>query len=193
MCIYHLCSSELFLILVNHHRFDFICNCLVYLQYFADRTNPLKSKSKSRYNWRSVSPSVLVSSPFWGSWLHFIVLLSQSWALQTLSFSVALSDKKLGLPFAVSSSLSALHHLQHYIMVVHNEIFCYIHKTSVSPGCLQQIVPYLNLAYALMAAQFTWTVVDFTAAKYKPLILWSWSWFLRQFVQILWLCDYFFV
>jgi hypothetical protein len=60
--------------------------------------------SKSHYSWRSVNQSVLVSSPFWGSWLDSTS--SQVWLLRSFVSWGAPSDEGAGLSFVWSLSLS---------------------------------------------------------------------------------------
>jgi hypothetical protein len=58
-----------------------------------------KSKSKSHYDWRSVSLPVLVSSPGWGSWPDVSTCLK----VTVLSMWGALSDERSGLSFVSHS------------------------------------------------------------------------------------------
>jgi hypothetical protein len=60
-----------------------------------DWTINSKSKSKSHYDWRSVNPQVLVSSPIWGSWPD----IYYSSTLTVLFFWGVLSDERTGLSF----------------------------------------------------------------------------------------------
>jgi hypothetical protein len=77
------------------------------------KINPFsKSKSKLCCNWRSVSLSVLVSSPSWGSWpdvsFYTKVTVQSMWG--------ALSDERSGLSFVsnIKSIVSMYTHLQGY-------------------------------------------------------------------------------
>jgi hypothetical protein len=54
-----------------------------------------KSKSKSHCDWQSVSQSVLVSSPIWGSWPDIYYCLT----VTVVSMWGALSDERTGLSF----------------------------------------------------------------------------------------------
>jgi hypothetical protein len=44
-----------------------------------------------------------------------------------------------------------------------------LYKASVSPGSVQQIMPYLG-SFRYSGILVTWTVVYLTAAKFKPLV-----------------------
>jgi hypothetical protein len=48
-------------------------------------------------------------------------------------------------------------------------------QASFSPGSVQQIMPYLLVAYSTTAVLDTWAVVHMTAAKFKPLIFSVWG------------------
>jgi hypothetical protein len=57
-------------------------------------------------------------------------------------------------------------HIQH---VIENSSFYTTHKSSVSPGFVEQIMPILRIL-CYNGSLITWTVVSLTAAKFKPLI-----------------------
>jgi hypothetical protein len=75
--------------------------------YFCLTMTTLKSKSKSHYNWESLSQSVLVSSPIWGSWPDISYCLT----VTVLSLWGTLPDKQMGLSFVrviISSNMSVV-------------------------------------------------------------------------------------
>jgi hypothetical protein len=94
-----------------------------------------KSKSKSCCNWRSVSLSVLVSSPSCSSWpdVFFFVKVA------VLSIWGALSDERSGLSFVTHSQaiVSIYIYLQFNLTLISTSMY-YIYKDSVSPGSVQQ-------------------------------------------------------
>jgi hypothetical protein len=59
------------------------------------------SKSKSRYEWRSVSPYVKVSSPLWDLWPNTSITFCLKVAV--LSLWGTFSDESSGLPFVILS------------------------------------------------------------------------------------------
>jgi hypothetical protein len=64
----------------------------------------VKSKSKSHYNWRSVSQYVLVSSPLWDLWSDFFF----SSKLLSCLCGGALSDERSGLSFVSLLSIQSI-------------------------------------------------------------------------------------
>jgi hypothetical protein len=60
-------------------------------------------------------------------------------------------------------------YISHILHVMKNSCFCTTHKSSVSTGFAEQIMPILHtLRYN--GSLVTWTVVSLTTAKFKPLI-----------------------
>jgi hypothetical protein len=106
----------------------------------------LHHKSKSHYDWRTVSQS----SPFFG--------------LMTRSYSLSLDVYRL-CPRRAPIGLSCVRILCHIYMVftffltLCTEMYYFvcmdsiytIYKASVSPGFVQQIMPYFSLAYVTTA------------------------------------------
>jgi hypothetical protein len=82
-----------------------------------------KSKSKSCYDWRSVSQYVVVSSSLWNPWPHVIFCLK----VAVLSLWGALSDERSGLS-PVSYFQQCLVHCQRFniIYIVHVTCFKYM-------------------------------------------------------------------
>jgi hypothetical protein len=101
--------------------------------------NPLMTKSKSHYSWRSVNQSVLVSSPFWGSWPDFT--LSQVWLFRSFVSWGAPSDEGAGLSFVLCTIIHIVLLLVTY-PIGYLQYIQYIYKASVSPGFVKQIMPY---------------------------------------------------
>jgi hypothetical protein len=78
-----------------------------------------KFKSKSRYDRRSVSQSVLVSSPIWGPRSDFCYCQTTA----VLSMWGALSDERTGLSFTAVKISSTCHlYLQFYMLALYSQM-----------------------------------------------------------------------
>jgi hypothetical protein len=101
-----------------------------------------KSKSKSLYDWRSVSLSVLVSSPVRGSWPDISYRLTVSvlsWGGRPLWWE---GGSVLCQSVGSNESIVDIYIYLHFTCLP----WCFIYniyKASVSPGQAQQIMPYL--------------------------------------------------
>jgi hypothetical protein len=97
------------------------------------------SRSHIATDGQSVCLSVLVSSPGWGSWPD----VSSSLELTVLSMWGALYDERSGLSFVIVGSISPLSFVQLFTILLLKPNRMYnIHKASVSPGSVQQAMPY---------------------------------------------------
>jgi hypothetical protein len=106
------------------------------------------TKSKPCYDWRSVSQYVFVSRPLWNLWPDITFCLK----FAVLSLWGALSDERSGLSL-VSHCRQYVTHCQNVILFTFymSHVFCIynIHKTSVSPGSVQQIMSHLRIPFSL--------------------------------------------
>jgi hypothetical protein len=107
------------------------------------RKQKIISQSESLYDWRSFSLSVLVSSPVLGPWPDICYCLT----ITVLSFGRGAASLTRGLVCLVSESVNSNSQLSIYtyiyiLHVVHYSRKYNIYKASVSPGQVQQIMPY---------------------------------------------------
>jgi hypothetical protein len=113
----------------------------------------LKLKSKSCYDWRSVSQYVLVSSSLWNLWPDIIFCLK----VAVLSLYGALSDERSGLS-PVSHCQQYLVYCQRFniIYIVHVTCFMYMQYTRVLDLCQHRLSTAdhskISVAYATTAA-----------------------------------------
>jgi hypothetical protein len=99
-----------------------------------------QSESESHCNWRSVSLSVMMSSPVRGSWPD----IYSSVKVTVLSIRGALSDERSGLSFVSHSHwfLSIVSSKIITILEILTSSMYNIYKASVSTGSVQKTMPY---------------------------------------------------
>jgi hypothetical protein len=104
----------------------------------------LNSQSKSHSDWWSVSQSVLVSSPSWGSWAD----ISSCLTVTVVFIWCALSDDRTGLSvvrdrdiFAVISQLSVCT-IYTYILHVIGSTYIQYEQGLGQSGSIEQTMPY---------------------------------------------------
>jgi hypothetical protein len=78
------------------------------------------------------------------------------------------SDERMGLSHMNTLCLCQVY-ISHVYHVIENSSLCTIYKSSVSPGFAEQIMSIL-LILCYNGSLVTWTVISFTAAKFKLLI-----------------------
>jgi hypothetical protein len=109
-------------------------------------------KSKSCYDWRSVSQYVLVSSLLWNLWPDIIFCLK----VAVLPLWGSLSDERFGLS-PVSHCHQCLVHCQRFNIIYIVYVTCFKYMQYILDLCQHRL-------------STAWTVVRLTAAKFKPLM-----------------------
>jgi hypothetical protein len=140
----------------------------IWTAYFINPSHQSKSKTKSCYDWRSVSQYVSVSNQLWNLWPNIIFRLK----VAVLSLWDALSDEKSGL--------SPVSHCQQYLVYCQNVIYFTCHMFyvyAINTWPLSAQAQYSRSCHNLCynSSLDTWTVLRLTAAKFKPVMFYPTS------------------
>jgi hypothetical protein len=135
-------------------------------------TSRLSSESASelRYNWRSVSRSVSVSSPVWGSWPD-IILFPESYCLVNMGRPLWREVGVCRLSQSVVSSKSFVSiYIIKYICKTYQSIIYvqYVHGLLSLQAQYSRLYP-ISSSFRYNGSLVTWTAVCLTAAKFEPL------------------------